>query len=140
MTTSISCACYAAITSVVADWTGADEALAAYENAAFHALASGARFYVRRHDTGHTPAEAAEELRRILRRLRITLALLEKQVGENPPAQQVPGALGADLRSWAYAYGRIAARLYRAEARLDAGVTGEHQPIGSISLSGGDLR
>ncbi|MFI5591229.1 hypothetical protein ACIA5G_39685 [Amycolatopsis sp. NPDC051758] len=139
MTASLSCACYAAITSVIADGTGADEALAAYEYAAFEAMASGARFYVRWHDTGHTQAEAAEELHRILRRLRITLALLEKQVADNPPARQAPGALGADLRSLAYTYGRIAARLYRAEASLDAGITGEHQPARSSSGSGSDL-
>ncbi|WP_372672703.1 hypothetical protein [Amycolatopsis kentuckyensis] len=139
MTTSVSCARYAAVTSVLADGTSADEALTAYEYAAFQAMASGARFSVRRHDPGHTPAEAAEEFSKILRHLRITLALLDKQVADNPPAQQMPGTLAADLRFWAHTYGRIAARLYRQEARRDAAIIGEPQPTGPSFIAGGDL-
>ncbi|MEV7043950.1 hypothetical protein [Amycolatopsis sp. NPDC051061] len=139
MTADVSCPCSAAITSVVADGTGADEALAAYEYAAFQAIVSGARFYVRWHDTGHTPSEAAEELTRILRRLRITLALLEKRVADHPPDEQMPGTLAGEVRSWAHAYGRITARLYREAARLDAATLGEHQPTRSTAVSGGAL-
>ncbi|MEV6639715.1 hypothetical protein [Amycolatopsis sp. NPDC051371] len=128
MTTSVSCPCSTAITDVTACEASAEEAIFAHEHAAFQALASGAQFYVRWHDTGHTPSEAATELNGILRRLRITLALLETQVAKTPPTQQMPGPLAGDVRSWAHIYGRIAAHLYREAARLDAATLGDHQP------------
>jgi hypothetical protein len=139
VTASVSCPCNAAITSVIADGTSADEALVAYEYAALQAMASGARLYVRWHGTGHTPPETAEEITGILRRLRITLALLETRIADNPPAQQLPGTLAAEVRSWAHTYGRIAAHLYRKAARLDAATVGEHQPTGSSAEPGSDL-
>jgi hypothetical protein len=116
----------------------AEQAITAYELAAFQAMASGAEFYVRRHVAGHTPAEAADELDGILRRLRITLALQEKQVASQPPAQETPGMLARDMRSWAHTYAQIAAHFYREAARLDVPALGDHPHVTSGDVSGGD--
>lgn len=138
MAASVSCPCSAAITGVIAAGASAEDALLACEHATFQTLAAGARFYVRWHDTGHTPPDAADELDGILRRLRITLALLETRIAAHPPAQQMPGTLAGDVRSWAQTYGRIAAHLYREAARLDAATVDDRRHVASPSASGGD--
>ncbi len=137
---SVSCPCGAAIAAALAGGVSTEQAITAYELAAFQAMASGAEFYVRRHDAGHTPAEAADELDGILRRLRITLALQEKQLATHPPAQETPGMVARDLRSWAHTYAQIAARFYREAARLDVSALGDHPRVTSAAVPGGDLR
>jgi hypothetical protein len=136
---SVSCPCGAAIAAVLAGGLSAEQAITAYELAAFQAMASGSEFYVRRHEAGHTPAEAADELDGILRRLRITLALQEKQVASHPPAQETPSMLAGDLRSWAHTYAQVAAHFYREAARLDVSVLGDQPHATSGTVPGGDL-
>jgi hypothetical protein len=61
VTSSMPCPCSVTVGSVAGSHCH-DHAIAAYEQAAFQALAVGAQFYLRRHDTGDTPVEAATEL------------------------------------------------------------------------------
>lgn len=86
MTPTMACPCGVAVLGMVEDGTDPDTAIAAYERAAFQALAVGARFYVRYHDTGHGPAEAAPELDLIARQSRIVHVRLEQQLVQAPPA------------------------------------------------------
>ncbi|SFW86901.1 hypothetical protein [Amycolatopsis australiensis] len=122
MSSIASCPCGTAISAIVTNEVGAEEATAAYERTVMQAMASGARFYVRWHDTGHTPADAAAELALIARHLRITLAQLEQHLAETPSAHQQPATLAEQLRFFARSYGHIAARLYREAERVDARV------------------
>jgi hypothetical protein len=114
----MACPCGVAVLGIVEAAT-AEDAIAAYERAAFQALAVGAQLHARRHGADPSRAGAAEEIDEILRRLRIALALLERQVADNPPVHQAPGTLAGSLRSWAHNIGQITAQLYREAAHQD---------------------
>ena len=131
MSTDLPCPCSAAITGIVGEGVSTDQAILADEKTAFRVLASGARCYVRWHDTAHTPTEVAGELDPIARRLRTTPALLEQLQAENPPEHGTPGLLAGQQRSCAHAYGQIAAHLYREAAHLDAAAPVDHLVGGS---------
>ncbi|WIV60680.1 hypothetical protein [Amycolatopsis nalaikhensis] len=124
MTSSMACPCGVAVLGIVEAAT-AQDAIAAYERAAFQALAVGAQLHVRRHAAEISSARAAEEIDDILRRLRIALALMEKQVAEDPPTNQSPGALAGYLRSWAHTTGQITAQLYRQAAHQDTATSAD---------------
>ncbi|WP_103343794.1 hypothetical protein [Amycolatopsis sp. CA-126428] len=134
MTSSMACPCGVAVLGIVEAAT-AEDAIAAYEGAAFQALAVGAELYLRRHDAGLSPAGAAEAIDEILRRLRITLALMETQVADSPPAHQTSGTLAGYLRSWAHATGQITAQLYRQAAHQDTAPSAE-QLVGKPATAG----
>ncbi|SEF38125.1 hypothetical protein SAMN05421837_11876 [Amycolatopsis pretoriensis] len=120
MTPTMACPCGVAVLGIVEADTDPETAIAAYERAAFQALAVGARFYVRYHDTDHSPAEAAPGLDLIARQSRIAHARVEQLVQALPAGSYAP-SLAGQLRSHALEYGRLVARLYREAERLDAG-------------------
>lgn len=138
----MACPCGVAVLGIVEAAT-AEDAIAAYERAAFQALAVGAQLHARRHAAEISSARAAEEIDDILRRLRIALALMEKQVTEDPPAHQTPETLAGYLRSWAHTTGQITAQLYRQAAHQDT-ATSVDQPGGGTAAPGsttaGDAR
>jgi hypothetical protein len=133
VTPTMACPCGVAVLSIVEEDTDPDTAIAAYEQAAFQALAVGARFYIRYHDTGHSPADAAPELDLIARQSRILQARLEQQLAQTPPAHDPAPILAGQLRSYALEYGRLAARLYREAERLDAAGPCDHLTDGSAT-------
>jgi hypothetical protein len=134
VTPSIACPCGVAVLGIVEAAT-AEEAVAAYEHAAFQALAVGAQLYLRRHDAVLPAAGTSDGINEVLRRLRIALALMEKQVAENPPAQLAPGTLAGYLRSWAHTTGQVTAGLYRQAAHLDTAASAD-QLTGGPAASG----
>ncbi|MFB9686116.1 hypothetical protein [Amycolatopsis plumensis] len=140
MTSNTACPCGVAVLAIVEAAT-AQEAVAAYEHAAFQALALGAQLHLRRHNADSSAAGTADGIEEILRRLRVTLALMEKQVAENPPTQTAPGTLAGYLRWWAHTTGQITAGLYRQAAHQDAAAsadqfTGRPADPGSAATGG----
>jgi hypothetical protein len=130
----MACPCGVAVLGIVEEGTDPETVIAAYEQAAFQALAVGARFYVRYHDTGHSPAEATPELDLIARQSRILQARLEQQLAQTSPARSWAPTLAAQLRSHAMEYGRLAAQLYREAERLDLAGQCDSPTDGSAAL------